>query len=184
MVSLGRLSVAAVVAGVVVVTSGIAQSKNEPQIFVVTAPSPGSCPVAMQAQHSPGLSAQVPVGRSGSRGAERQHGVRQHLQLALSNSKPTAIESILITVHGWRAKGRTVPASSADLNDADALQTVDLKVNIGPHETTQTDMWVSGLTAVDSIDLVGVNYSDGSSWKASAQACRIVPDPEMLISHR
>ena len=184
MVSLGRLSVAAVVAVFMAVTSGIAQSKSEPQTFVVTAPSPGSCPVAMQAQHSPGLSAQVPVGRSGSAVAERQHGVQQHLRLALSNSKPTAIESILITVHGWSAKGRTLPASGAVSNYADALQTVDLKVNIGPHETAQTDVWVSGLTAVDSIDLMGVSYSDGSSWKASAQACRIVPDPEMLISHR
>jgi hypothetical protein len=184
MVSFGKLSIAAVVAGVVAVSSGSAQSKNQTKVFVITAPSPGSCPVAMQAQHSPGLTAQVPVGRSGSAGVERQHGVRQHLQLALNNSKPTAIESIRITVHGWSAKGRTVPASGADLSDADALQTVDLKVNIGPHETAQTDVWVSGLTAVDSIDLVGVNYSDGSSWKPLAQACRIVPDPEMLISLR
>jgi hypothetical protein len=184
MVSFGKLSVAAVVAGVVAVTSGSAQSKNQTKTFVVTAPSQGSCPVAMQAQHSPGLTAQVPVGRSGSAGAERQPGVRQHLQLALSNSKPAAIEAIRITVHGWSAKGRTVPTTGADLSNEDALQTVDLKVNIGPHETVQTDVWVSGLTAVGSIDLVGVSYSDGSSWKASAQACRVVPDPEMLISHR
>jgi hypothetical protein len=184
MLSFGKFSLAALITGFVAVTLGNAQSKNQTKAFVVTAQSQGSCPVAMQAQHSPGLTAQVPVGGSGSPDVERQHGVRQHLQLTLGNAKLAAIESIRLTVHGWKAKGRTVPASGADLSYADALQTVDLKVNIGPHETAETDVWVSGLTAVDSIDLVGVSYSDGSSWKASAQACRIVPDPAMLISSK
>lgn len=179
-----KFSLAIVIAGLAVALVPAQTAKKQSKNFSLTPSSHGSCPVEMQAEHSPGLAEQVRVGK-GSAGVERRHAIGQHLQLGLSNSRPTAIDAVRITVHGWMAKGRALPANpGAGPGRADASRTVDVKVNIAPHHTTETDVWVDGLTAVTSIDLVGVSYADGSNWKASAQECRIVPDLEMLISRK
>ena len=167
------------VAGLVAVTSGSAQTaKNQTKIIIVPVPSQVSCPVAMQAQRGADGSTMMVAG-----GAHR--GIGQQLQLTLNNPKLATISAIRITVHGWDVKGRTLPAVETTSSYASASRTLDLTLSIGASQTADTDIWVSGLTAVDSIDLDSVTYSDGSSWKASdSQACRIMPNPIMLISSK
>ena len=64
-----------------------------------------------------------------------------------------------------------------------ASQTLNLKVRVGPHQSAKTDVWVKGLTSVDSIDLDAVSYADGLNWRATAaEPCKVIPDPKMLIS--
>lgn len=158
------------------VTSGSAQA-GKTQIIV--APSQNaSCPIAMRALR--GVDGGVLAVKDGA-----HRGVGQQLQLTLSNSKLATISAIRITVNGWDVKARSFPTVKTTSSHATASRTLDLTLDLGANTTADTDVWVSGLTAVDSIDLIGVSYSDGSDWKSSAsQACRIMPDPVMLISHR
>ena len=180
MVSFGKFSL--VVAAALAASLGSAQAAKKQTQPVIISPSQVSCPVAMQAQHAPGLTAKVPVGKSGS--AAEHYGTGQHLQLTLNNPKTAAISEVRIRVRGWRAKGRTVPAQKAGEDYTDASRTLDLKVTIASHGTATKDVWVHGLTAVNSIELIGVSYEDGSSWKPGSVQCSIMPDPTMLISQK
>jgi hypothetical protein len=180
----GKFSLVAAMVTLAVVCAS-AQAGNENKAVLVPLPPDLNCPVGVQAQHSSGLTAKVPVGKNGDVIAKPKGEMDQHLQLMLSNLKGTAISSIRITVHGWSGKGQTMPATGVDSSYATGSQTVELKANVEPHATAKEDLWVNGLTSVSSIDLDEVNYADGLSWRSSAaEACRIVPDPEMLISSR
>jgi hypothetical protein len=181
--SFAKFSLVAAIAALAVVCASAQAGKSESKAIIVPLPPGLNCPLGVQAQHSSGLTAKVPVGKNGDAIAKPEMG--QHLQLMLNNLKGTAISSIRITVYGWSGKGHTMPAAGVDSSYATGSQTVELKANVGPRATATEDVWVNGLTSVSSIDLDEVNYADGLSWRSSeAQACRIVPDPEMLISSR
>lgn len=174
----GKLSLAFAIAGLAVATSGVAQTGKKLTIVIPASPD-ASCPVAMRAEHG------VDGRMRAVKGAAPHSGQGQQLELTLHNAKPGAISAVRITAHGWDGTGRTLPAHETNSVDGNATATLGLKVSINPGKSAETDVWVSGLTAVDSIDLVGVSYADGSSWTpAASEACSVVPDPEMLISLR
>lgn len=182
MVSIGKFSIV-VVAAVLAVSAAFAQAgKDQGKTVVITSPQV-SCPVALQAQHAPGLTAQIPVDKNGSVAGQPTRHEGQHLQLTLNNPKMSAITAVRIRLRGWKASARTMPAQKASGDYSNASQVRDLKVNIDPRGSAKTDVWVSGMTAVNSIDLIGVSYADGSSWKpARLQVCSIMPALTMLIS--
>lgn len=190
MVSLGKFSLLVVVAALTAcfanAQTGKEQAKiHQVQVIVTTPPAPVSCPIAMQAQHSPGLTAEVRVGKGENGSFSSRRGMGQHLELTLNNSEGKAISEVRIRVRGWSAKGHTMLTPSANSSYSDASRILDVKVKIAPHGAAKTDVWVHGLTAVDAIDLIGVSYENGTSWEpASLQVCSIMPDPAMLISER
>lgn len=178
MTSLSKSCFALVISGLVVVSSA-AQSaqKNTTRVIILSGSESANCPVAMSAKHGVDGS-MVTVNKA-------PHGFGQQLELTLSNPGSTAISAIRITVHGWNGHGRTFPAAGVTSDDTTASQTLELKIPIAPHTSTKTSLWVSGLTSVDSIDLVEVHYAKGLTWRAPAvQACHIAPDGMMLVSHR
>ena len=174
----GKFSVAFAIAGLTAVTSGAAQTGKKLTI-VIPASSGASCPVAMRAEHG------ADGGLRAVKGTGEHSGQGQQLKLTLYNAKAGTISAVQIRAHGWNGTGRTLPAHETNATDGNATVMLDLKVSVGPGESAETDVWANGLTAVDSIDLIGVSYADGSNWAPPAsQACSIVPDPEMLISLR
>jgi hypothetical protein len=185
MASFGRFSLVVAAAGLAASVAYAQADKNQVKTVIITPPFQASCPVGMQAQHASGPTAQVPVDKNGSVSRKHSPNPEQHLQLTLKNPKGTAISEMRIRVRGWSAKGRTLPAQTAGADYTDVSRMFDLKVDIGSHGTAKKDVWVHGMTAVNSIELIGVSYADGSSWKpASLQVCSIMPDPTMLISSR
>ena len=182
MISLGKFSVV-IAAAVLAAGLGYAQAGNDQTKTIVITPSQWTCPVGMQAQHAPGLTAQIPVDKNGSVSKEPVRREGQHLQLTLNNTKTAAISAVRVRVRGWNAKAHTIPAQKTGADYTDASQVLELKVDVEPHATAKTDVWVRGMTAVDSIDLIGVRYADGTSWRpAVLQVCSVLPDPGMLIS--
>jgi hypothetical protein len=52
-------------------------------------------------------------------------------------------------------------------------------------KTASADIWVPGLSAVYTVDLISITYADGSTWTAStARSCRTPIDGMMLIGAR
>jgi hypothetical protein len=177
MMFFSKFSLMMAFAGLMAATMGHAETGKK-KTAVATPHGSSSCPVAMEAKH----------GADGSvvavRGSERS-GPGQELELTLRNARLGEISAIRITAHGWDGKGRTLPTQNAASTHGTASKTVNVKVSVGPRASEETNVWVKGMTAVDSIDLVGVNYADGSSWKAATPgACRVVPDPATLISQK
>jgi hypothetical protein len=88
-----------------------------------------------------------------------------------------------LAVHGFSNKGRMTEASQS--GSADAVRTVTVYLAEAQDSQAAGNIWAPELTAVTSIELVSLKYDDGSSWSApSGQACRVTPDPMMLISGR
>jgi hypothetical protein len=154
MVSFGKFSIAIAAVALAAVSGPAQTTKTQPKVVIL--PVQSACPVAMRAEHSPGLTEQVPVGKDGSVSGPAIRRDGQHLVLRLINSSmpATAISAIRITVHGWATgTAGTFPAQKTDR--ANASRTLNLAVSIAPHQTVNRDVWVSGLASVDSIDICG-----------------------------
>jgi len=135
------------------------------------------CPVSLRAQH----------GASGnilSVDKNRPKGIAQLLHLTLTNPGSGQIVAAKLRVHGLTGKARVTQTLSGQ-NDSDAAQNLDARFSPGPGNAVSADLWVPGMTAVLSIDLNSVTFADGSTRSFSArEACRVAPDPMMLINSR
>jgi hypothetical protein len=162
-----------------VASLGYAQaSKNQKDTKGSSIPS-ANCPIAMTAKYGTGGGLEV------VQGAPQHRGIGQELHIRITNAKLAVVSAVRITVQGWNGQGRTVPAQEMDLGQAGASRKMILAMTIAPRQTVDKYVWVNGLTSVDSIYLDAVLYQDGSSWEPKASAaCRVVPDPLMLISKK
>ena len=114
----------------------------------------------------------------------RPRGTAQLLHLTLIDPHPDSqrIVSARMSVHGLSGKVRATPALSGS-GDADATQTLMVRFSSGNDKAAFGDLWVPGMTAVLSIDLKSVTYADGSTRSFyGREACRVAPDPLMLIA--
>lgn len=140
---------------------------------------PPSCPISMRAQHLSDGS-MVKTGK-----AQHPAGIGQRLHLTFTNPDAKQIASASLTIHGVTPKGRVMRASPAQGDSSEATRNMSASFSAGPDGSATADVWVPGMTAVESIELDSVAYSDGSTWKvADGARCRITPDPFMLVTGR
>jgi len=152
-----------------------AQPKSQTTI-VVTLPTVEVCPVGMQARQRPG-------GYLRSvRNEPRVEGLAQRIYLTLTGKSSTQISKAVVTARGLSAKNRVLPALSNEGNASDITKTLSLTFSPGSGRTVSTNLVLAGFTAVNSIELESVTFSDGSTWRFSGgTSCRVTPDPLMLI---
>jgi hypothetical protein len=132
-----------------------------------------ACPAIFTARHLSDGS-MIRTGRTHPKGI----GQRLHVTLNVPHG---AIATL--AVHGFSNKGRMTETDSG--SSPDAVRKVTVYLAPAPNGQAGGDLWAPGLTAVTSIDLVSLSYDDGSSWNAQdGHACRVTPDPMMLISGR
>lgn len=136
------------------------------------------CPVSMRAQH-------LSDGSVVKTGSGHPKGMGQWLHLTLTSPETKQIASALLMVRGVTPKGRVMKTESGSGGDADATRSVRASFSAGADRTALADLWVPGMTAVESIALQSVEYSDGSIWRlAESTNCQVKPDPLMLITSR
>jgi hypothetical protein len=146
----------------------------------VTPPNP--CPVFVQASHlSDG--GMVKTGADHF-GVDHAKGAGQRLHLKMTSPDARTIASATVNVRGWTAKGRTALLEAGDAG-APGVRALAVPFTAGGDRTATADVWAPGLTAVVSIELMSVKYSDGSTWTpAQGKTCRVAPDPLMLVTQR
>ncbi len=156
------------------------------QAITTTTPAtpPNLCPVYLQASH-------LSDGSIVKTGANHPQGVAQRLHLKLHSPDQRMIASATVNLRGWTAKGRTeqvgqVGASQdAALDAALGVRTLTVPFTPGADRTFSADVWAPGLTAVVSIELLSVKYSDGSTWTPpQGKTCRVTPDLLMVVTQR
>jgi hypothetical protein len=148
------------------------------QTVIIAGPSTASagCPVSLRAEQGTGAD-RLAV-------SSRPAGIAQLLHLIITNPDSRRITGASVTVRGFAGKGRAMQAASAD-KSTNAARSLDVKFTAGSDKNGLADLWVPGLTSVQSIDLNSVTYADGSTWKLAADAtCRIRPDWVMQVSSR
>jgi hypothetical protein len=147
-----------------------------------TFPQLNLCPVSIQASHlSDGSIVQTGAGLPK---VDHGKGVRQRLHLKLLSPDQRTISSATVNLRGWTAKGRTARVGAGD-DGALGVRTLTVPFTSGTDHTASADLWVPGLTAVVSVELLSVKYSDGSTWTPpQSNTCRVAPDHLMLVTQR
>ena len=156
-----------------------AKSANQNQTVIIQLPpQTGPCPISMRAQHAAdGDILEV--------NSNHPKGIGQSLHLTVTSPDSRQIATAALIVRGLVPKGRVTQTLAAQDNTFDAEKTMDIKFSAEPGKDASGDIWVPGLSAVMTIDLQSVTFTDGSTWKLPAEkTCRTFPDPVMLISGR
>jgi hypothetical protein len=157
---------------------GITTFGPDGQATTTTVTAPNLCPVSIQASH-------LPDGSMIKTGADHPKGVGQRLHLKLHSPDRRTIASATVSLRGWTAKGRTEQVGSASEDPALRVQTLTVPFTSGADRTASADVWVPGLTAVVSVELLLVKYSDGSTWTPpQGKTCRVAPDLLMVVTQR
>jgi hypothetical protein len=136
----------------------------------------GGCPVSLRALH----------GSSGNMlkvDKTRPAGIAQLLHLIVTNPDSQQIVSARVRVRGLSGKGRMT--QTANLDAGDATRSMEARFSSGADKEASSDVWVPGMTAVLQVELNSVTFADGSTRKfEGVEACRIAPDPLMLVADR
>jgi hypothetical protein len=149
------------------------------------------CPVGLRATHGPSLPGSLNAGSPSQQGpaingrkllAQRPvPAINQQIHLIMTNLSSRDIVSAQFTAHGFSNKRRTVYAGAAQAPDLSS--TKEVVVDVKGNGQASSDLSLGYFTAVSSIDLNSITYTDGSTWRsASPGACSVVPDGVMLIA--
>ena len=164
---------------------GMTASGRDGQATAQTVPPPTLCPISMQASHLSDGNI-VKTGADLSK-VDHAKGIGQRLHLKLNNPDQRTIASATVNLRGWKQKGRTEQLGQVGASEDGALGARTLTVPFTPNadRTVSTDIWVPGLTAVVSVELLSVKYSDGSTWTPpQGKTCRVAPDLLMVVTQR
>jgi hypothetical protein len=155
---------------------GVATIQSSPAQLSWVVNPPASCPVDLRAQHL-AYAAPLKAGEAAPRGQG------QKLHLTLGSAAARQIVRATITLHGLRPTGHVRRAAPGQSPSSDAVQTLTVPFSKGADGIATADVWAPGFTAIETIDLKSVVYTDGSTWSlADGATCRIVPDPFMLVT--
>jgi hypothetical protein len=112
----------------------------------------------------------------------RESGPSQNIHLTLGRGLNGHIVAATVKVYGLSNKQRMAPLAGGATPDISR----ELQVAFGGEESdgSAADLKLHGFTAVNSIEVVSITYSDGSTWRADDAVCRVTPDPMMLIGAR
>lgn len=148
-------------------------------IVVPVPPLNSLCPVSVHAQQSSTATAMEVD-------TIRPKGLAQLLHLTLAKPDSSRITKATVRVRGLLPKTRaTLTPMTLGADPSDAVRTLDVVFPAGSDKNAAADLWVPGLSAVYSIDLVSVTYADGSTWKlAEGKTCRTPIDGVMLVGGR
>jgi hypothetical protein len=147
------------------------QTNSAPAAF----PQLNLCPVSIQASH-------LSDGNVVRTSTDHPEGVGQRLHLKLHSPDQRTIASATMNLRGWTAKGRKAQVGSSD-DAALEARTLTVPFTLDADRMSSADIWAPGLTAVVSVELLSVNYTDGSTWTpVQGRACRVAPDHLMLIT--
>ena len=112
-------------------------------------------------------------------------GIGQWLSLSFVSLDQKEIAGARLQVEGIRPNGHATQAFSGGISPYQAVQTLDVAFSAGPNHAALANIWVPGMSAVNRIELISMDYGDGSNWKiGSGASCHVAPDPMMLITSR
>jgi len=145
----------------------------------------------------PAISAGCPIGMHASQGLwdrgtikvrdeDRERTLQlfgQRIALALEDPHPARIVAATVRVRGLNGKNRALPTPADMTEEWNAVKTLKVNFTEDKNGTVSADLWLGGFTSVGSIQLLKVFYADGYVWTISqSSACRVQPDPIMLIT--
>jgi hypothetical protein len=174
-----------------VTTFGVASPQSSPEaipvfpgktVTIYLASSAG-CPIGMHASQSLWDRGTIRVHDGNRQRALEQFG--QRIALALEDPHPARIVAATVRVRGLNGKNRAIPTPADTTQEWNAVKTLKVNFTEDQNGTVSADLWLGGFTSVGSIQLLKVFYADGYVWTIfQSSACRVQPDPIMLITRQ
>ena len=131
------------------------------------------CPVALTAQH-------LSDGDLVRTGITHPKGIGQGLHLTFYCSATGIISEATVLVRGWTPKGRITQAAPESQPNIARRMHIHLKPDSA--QSAVADIWVSGLSAITSVEILSATLADGSLWTRSGiLSCRVAPDLLMPV---
>lgn len=177
---LGPISLAAQNSPAGPVTFGLGGSES--RLTFQTEQASG-CPINMRADQGVWNRDMLLVHKGDKERAHNSFG--QKITVRLKDPQSVLIASATLRVRGLNGKNRMQEIPAGDRSRWNTVRTVQATFVEESDGEVSAELWLPGFTAVSSIELLAVSYSDGSAWKASGpNACRTQPNPLMLITSR
>lgn len=143
----------------------------------------GACPISMHATQ--GMWDHTVRVKDGETKPVPPVPLGQRISLSLKDDRHASIVAATVRVRGLNGTSRKVLTPTGEQQDWNAVTTLKVKFAQQDDGSSLADLRVAGFTAVNSVQLINVSYSDGSTWRSSkANACSVQPDPLMLITER
>lgn len=139
---------------------------------------PNVCPVGLHARY-------MADGTTIKTARVRVRGIGQRLYLTLTRPDARKIAGATVVVEGWPPESRLQEArmGAAKHQVKQAQRKLAVALTAESDTTASGELWAPGLASVDAVELVSLQYRDGSKWSpAAGVSCRIAPDGTMLIS--
>jgi len=128
----------------------------------------GNCPIGIEARQQP---------RNAYLLADNAHTAHPSYQVTFHPRTGQAIQQVVLALSGPTGLHLRNATTSNRTNEADATETITLD---GINDSTITP---TKLTALVSISLISVTYTDGSRWHNSAtNSCTIAPSGFVLVN--
>lgn len=145
-------------------------------VIAETAPSgmAEGCPVSLQAQRIGMPTVVATDGKTPVPAAE--------LQLNWENRKRKEIVAAAISVHGFDAMPRLIPAVSLNAPKPTLKKIFAVKLTLSATGRGTTGLTLRNFASVSAIELKSIEYADGSRWNGTpGRRCSIVPNPYLPI---
>lgn len=148
-------------------TAQVGNGSSTPALTAVIAS--GNCPIGIEARQQP---------RNAYLLADNAHSIHPSYQVTFHPRTGRAIQQVELALSGPTGLHlRNATTTATNKNDTDATETITLD-GIGNSTITPTK-----LTALASIRLISVTYTDGSRWHSSAtHSCTIAPSGFVLVN--
>ncbi len=152
------------------------------QSAVVTIVPAQTCPVSMRARQS-GATDMVRVKEGQNVDPETLTKPGQRIRLTVARPKDgRQIASATVTANGFTARDRIRRTDSSDASDTRRTLQVAFAAE---DDGFAAQLVLPGFTAIQSVHLDSVTYTDGSTWKmADDQTCTVIPDFLMLVADK
>ncbi len=153
------------------------------QTTIVIREPGATCPVGMRALQGTGQGlVRVRNQRPEIRNGPPAGVPSQRIHLILADHRPGSIERARVLVSGLSPKNRMRNLSGLDA-PTDISKTMEVTLQPEDAASASADLVLPGFTTVNSIGLLSITYDDGSTWNVmKGKACRVTPDPLMLIA--
>lgn len=114
----------------------------------------------------------------------RLNGSGQATHLILADRQSKQIESATVAARGLSVRGKIMNAESGP-DSFDWTRTLQVHFNEQAGDETSADVWLPGMTAVQTLQIDSITYTDRAVWKMeTANSCRISPEKFMRIAQQ
>ncbi len=136
-----------------------AQAMSQPPVYF-------RCPITMRAQH-------LADGETIKTGKAKPQGIGQWLHLTFMAPDSRRIVKATLAVYGSSPKGRVARTATVRSDSSDASRALTAEFTAGADRNDVADLWVPGMTAVQSIEVLSVARGDGSTLKLSGDLASV-----------